>query len=109
MKNNFWFIVACVLVFFVGYNMNDTALSLSKYKVAVIDVPEILSHSSEMQALKREQDKSLEELNVLISKAQNELLNEKDRTKILQKEAQYRFFYLYLPPLMAIYCLNIDY
>ena len=90
MKNNFWFIVACVLVFFVGYNMNDTALSLSKYKVAVIDVPEILSHSSEMQALKREQDKSLEELNVLISKAQNELLNEKDRTKILQKEAQYR-------------------
>lgn len=89
-KNNFWFIVACVLVFFVGYNMNDAALSLTKYKVAVIDVPEVLSHSDEIQSLKRAQDKELEELNTLISKAQNELLNEKDRSKLLQKEAQYR-------------------
>lgn len=90
MKNNFWFIVACVLVFFVGYNMNDAALSLTKYKVAVIDVPEILAQSNEMQNLKRAQEKDLEELNTLISKAQNELLNEKDRSKLLQKEANYR-------------------
>ena len=90
MKNNFWFIVACVLIFFVGYNMNDAALSLSKYKVAVVDVSEVLSNSEEIQDLKRQQDKDLEELNTLISKAQNELLNEKDRSKLLQKEAQYR-------------------
>ena len=62
MKNNFWFIVACVLVFFVGYNMNDAAVSLPKYKVAVIDVPEVLSHSSEIQKLKRAQNKEMEEL-----------------------------------------------
>ncbi len=32
----------------------------------------------------------MEELNILISKAQNELLNEPDKSKLLQKEAAYR-------------------
>lgn len=90
MKNNIWFIVACVLVFCVGYNMNDVAVSFPRYKVAVIDVPTVLSNSSEIQELKRLQDKDMEELNILISKAQNELLNEPDKSKLLQKEAAYR-------------------
>jgi Skp family chaperone for outer membrane proteins len=70
--------------------MNDVAVSLPKYKVAVIDVPEVLSKSSEVQELKRAQDKEINELNTLISKAQNELLNEPNRAISLQKEAQYR-------------------
>ena len=90
MINNIWFIIACVLVFCVGYNMNDVAVSFPKYKVAVIDVPTVLSNSSEIQELKRLQDKDMEELNILISKAQNELLNEPDKSKLLQKEAAYR-------------------
>ena len=90
MKNNIWFIIACVLVFCVGYNMNDVAVSFPKYKVAVIDVPTVLSNSSEIQELKRLQDKDMEELNILISKAQNELLNEPGKSKLLQKEAAYR-------------------
>ena len=90
MKKNIWFFVACVLFFCIGYNLNDTAVSFQKYKVAVVDIPEILSHSSQIQDLKRSQDKELEELNTLISKAQNELLNENDKTKLLQKEASYR-------------------
>lgn len=90
MKNNIWFFVACVLFFCIGYNLNDTAISFQKYKVAVVDVPELLSHSSQIQDLKHSQDKELEELNILISKAQNEILNESDKTKILEKEASYR-------------------
>ncbi len=90
MKNNIWFIIACVLVFCVGYNMNDVAVSFPKYKVAVIDVPTVLSNSSEIQELKRSQDKDMEELNILISKAQNELLNEPDKSKLIQKESAYR-------------------
>lgn len=90
MKNNFWFILACILVFFVGYNVNNVAVSLPRYKVAVVDVPTILSKSSEMQTLKISQDKKMEELNTLISKAQNEIVNESDRNKALQKEAVYR-------------------
>lgn len=90
MKNNIWFIVACVLVFCVGYNMNDVAVSFPKYKVAVIDVNEVMSNSNEIQELKRAQDKDMEELNTLISKAQNDLLNEHDKTKLIQKESAYR-------------------
>jgi len=90
MKNNIWFILACVLVFFVGYNLNDAAISFPRYKVAVVDVPTILSKSPEIQSLKISQDKKMEELNTLISKAQNEIVNESDRNKALQMEATYR-------------------
>ena len=90
MKNNIWFIIACVLVFCVGYNLNDTAVSFQKYRVAVVDVSQLLSHSPEAQELKRTQDKETEELNTLISKAQNEILNATDKNVMLQKEAAYR-------------------
>ena len=90
MRNNIWFVVACVLVFCVGYNINDVAISFPRFKVAVIDIPEVMSKSTELQELKRAQDKDMEELNILISKAQNELINEQNRSKFAQKEAEYR-------------------
>lgn len=90
MKNNLWFIAACVLVFLIGYNMNNTAVSFPKYKVAVVDIPTILSNSDEIQALKKEQSKEVNELDTLITKAQNDILNEPDRSKLIQKEAEYR-------------------
>ena len=86
MKNNIWFIIACVLVFFVGYNINDAAVSFPRYKVAVVDVSTILTSSPEMQS----PDKKMEELNTLISKAQNEIVNESDKNKALQMETNYR-------------------
>lgn len=90
MKINIWFVIACVLVFCVGYNMNDVAISFPKYKVAVIDVAQVLENSNEIQELKRAQDKDMEELNTLISKAQNDLLNEHNKSKLIQKESNYR-------------------
>ena len=85
-----WFIIACVLVFFVGYNINDAAVSFPRYKVAVVDVSTILTSSPEIQSLKQSQDKKMEELNTLISKAQNEIVNESDKNKALQMETNYR-------------------
>lgn len=90
MKNNIWFIIACILVFFVGYNINDAAVSFPRYKVAVVDVSTILTSSPEIQSLKQSQDKKMEELNTLISKAQNEIVNESDKNKALQMETDYR-------------------
>ena len=90
MKNNIWFIIACVLVFFVGYNINDAAVSFPRYKVAVVDVSTILTSSPEIQSLKQSQDKKMEELNTLISKAQNEIVNESDKNKALHMETNYR-------------------
>ena len=49
-----------------------------------------MSKSTELQELKRAQNKDMEELNILISKAQNELINEQNRSKFAQKEAEYR-------------------
>ena len=60
------------------------------YKVAVIDVAQVLENSNEIQELKRAQDKDMEELNTLISKAQNDLLNEHNKSKLIQKESNYR-------------------
>lgn len=65
--------------------MNDVAVSFPKYKVAVIDVAQVLENSNEIQELKRAQDKDMEELNILISKAQNDLLNEHNKSKLIQK------------------------
>lgn len=90
MKNNIWFILACILMFFVGYNVNDVAISFPRYKVAVVDVPTVLSNSVEIQSLKRTQDKEMNELNTLISKAQNEIANEPDKNKATQLESTYR-------------------
>ena len=90
MKNNYWYIVCCVMAFLVGYNMNNVAISFPKYKVAIIDVSTVMSKSTDIQNLKKAQDKEIEGLNNLISKAQNDLLNEPDKTKLLQKEAEYR-------------------
>lgn len=90
MKNNIWFLIACVLAFCVGYNLNNTAVSFQKYRVAVVDISEILSHSADARELKLLQDKETEELNTLITKAQNEILNTNDKDAMLQKELSYK-------------------
>jgi Skp family chaperone for outer membrane proteins len=90
MKNNIWFLIACVLVFCVGYNLNDSAASFQKYRVAVVDISQVLAHTPEAQELKRTQDKEMEELNTLVTKAQTEILNAASKDVMLQKEALYR-------------------
>ncbi len=74
----------------MGYNINDAAVSFPRYKVAVVDVSTILTSSPEIHSLKQSQDKKMEELNTLISKAQNEIVNEFDKNKALQMETNYR-------------------
>lgn len=90
MKNNIWFIASCVLFFFAGYAINNVAISFPKYKVAVVDVSKVMEKSSEVQSLKASQDKQMKELDTLISKAQNEIVNAADETKAVQLEADYR-------------------
>ena len=89
-RNNVWFIGACLLFFIAGYTMNDVAISLPRYKVAVVDINKVMDKSSELQSLKNSQEKQAKELDTLISKAQNELANEHDPNKFLQLEANYK-------------------
>lgn len=89
-RNNIWFIGACLLFFIAGYTMNDVAISLPKYKVAVVDVNKVMDKSSEIRSLKISQEKQAKELETLISKAQNELANITDPNKFVQLEADYK-------------------
>ncbi|MBP3821137.1 OmpH family outer membrane protein [bacterium] len=90
MKNSIWFLAICALFFIVGYNINDSAISFPRYKVAVVDISQILSKSSELQSLKISQEKQMKELNTLVSKAQNEIANVQDRNKAIELEENYR-------------------
>lgn len=90
MKNNFWFLVVCILMFFVGYNINNVAISFPKYKVATVNIGELMTQSSQVKALKTSQDKQMKDLDTLITKAQTDIANEPDRNKAVQMELTYR-------------------
>lgn len=89
-KNNIWFIGACLLFFIAGYTMNDVAISLPRYKVAVVDITKVMDKSAEIKSLKISQEKQAKELEALISKAQNELANINDPNKFVQLETDYK-------------------
>lgn len=89
-KETLLLIGACAMFFIAGYSMNDAAVSLPKYKVAVVDVSRVMENSKDIRDLKLSQDKQLKELETLISKAQNEIANTQDQTQAIKLETDYR-------------------
>ena len=90
MKKHFWFIGICLLAFVVGYSINSKAISDTGYKVAVVDVQELVNKSSEVSALKMEQQKKLDQMKATVEKAQSEISKEADPKKVEQLEEKYR-------------------
>lgn len=88
-KENIWFVGVCALFFIGGYTMNNVAISLPRYKVAVVDVNKIMEQSKDIKNLKASQDKQMKELETLITKAQNEIVNTQDQTKALELQTNY--------------------
>lgn len=88
-KENIWLVGACALFFIGGYTMNDVAISLPRYKVAVVDVSKVMEQSKDIKNLKASQDKQLKELQTLISKAQNEIANTQDQNKAIELQVNY--------------------
>ncbi len=88
-KENIWLVGACALFFIGGYTMNDVAISLPRYKVAVVDITKVMEQSKDIKNLKASQDKQLKELETLISKAQNEIANTQDQNKALELQTNY--------------------
>lgn len=88
-KENIWLVGACALFFIGGYTMNDVAISLPRYKVAVVDITKVMEQSKDIKNLKASQDKQLKELETLISKAQNEIANAQDQNKALELQTNY--------------------
>lgn len=75
-----------------GYSLNNLAVSKSspEYKVAVVDIQKVVANSTEIKALKAEQEKQVQNLQNTIDKARAEIANEKNPAKISQLEEKYR-------------------
>lgn len=57
--------------------------------VAVVDLQQIVSNSSQVKLLKQEHSRKMDELNKIIVNARGEISNETDENKIIQLEEKY--------------------
>lgn len=90
MKKHIWFLAICLIAFVAGYSINSKAISDTGYRVAVVDVSELISKSSEVNTLKTEQQKKLDSIKDTIEKARIEISKETDPKKVEQLEEKYR-------------------
>lgn len=81
-----------ISAFAIGYSINNIAISKASpdYRVAVVDIQKIVANSSEINALKAEQEKQLQNMQTTIDKARADIAKEKDPAKIASLEEKYR-------------------
>lgn len=92
MKKKILGILVVITAFVAGYSINNIAISGTNpdYKVAIVDIQKIVSNSSEIKALKTDQEKQVQAMQATIDKARAEISKEKDPAKIAQLEEKYR-------------------
>lgn len=90
MKKHLWFIAICLTAFCAGYSINSKAISDTGFRVAVVDVQSLISKSSEVNTLKLDQQRKLDEMKATVDKARADISKETDPVKIAQLEEKYR-------------------
>ena len=92
MKKKIFGVLVVITAFVAGYSINNIAVSGTnpEYKVAIVDIQKIVSNSSEIKALKTDQEKQVQAMQAKIDKARAEISKEKDPAKIAQLEEKYR-------------------
>lgn len=92
MKKKIFGVLVVITAFAAGYSINNIAVSGTNpdYKVAIVDIHKIVSNSSEIKALKTDQEKQVQAMQATIDKARAEISKEKDPAKIAQLEEKYR-------------------
>lgn len=92
MKNKILATLIVISAFIAGYSINSIAISNTtpEYKIAVVDITTILKNSKEINALKLEQEKQMQNMQATIDKAKAEISKEQDPAKIAQLEEKYR-------------------
>lgn len=92
MKKKIFGVLVVITAFVAGYSINNIAVSGTnpEYKVAIVDIQKIVSNSSEIKALKTDQEKQVQAMQETIDKARAEISKEKDPAKIAQLEEKYR-------------------
>ena len=81
MKQSF---LVVILGFFLA-----SCYSYAEDTIAVVDLQKIVSSSKQVQQLKQEHSKKMEELNKIVINARGEIANETDESKILKIEEKY--------------------
>lgn len=91
MKNNVKVLAISLVAFAVGLSAGNYAISdvPSNFKVAVVDVQQVVSSSSQVKALKEEQKRKGQELSKFIETAKASLDKEKDAKKKAELEKKY--------------------
>ena len=69
--------------------MFSTCQVFAEDKIAVVDLQQLVSSSSQVKQLKQEHSKKMAELDKIIVNARGEIANEKDQAKILLLEDKY--------------------
>ena len=91
MKKSLVAISVVVMAFACGYSMNNKAISDNMdYKIAVVDIPQLVSNSGAVKNLKVEQEKKLEAMQATLEKARVDMAKETDPAKLQALEQKYR-------------------
>ncbi len=89
MDNKFRFLVVVVAAFIVGFSVNNFAMSDVPSKIAVVDVGQVVASSSQVQALRKEQQAKAKELVAFVEKARKEVAATTDVKKKQALEDKY--------------------
>ena len=76
-----------LMLLIVSFMLTSSAFADSK--IAVVDLQQLVSNSSQVKQLKQEHDRKIKELDKIIVNARGEISNEKDPAKILLLEEKY--------------------
>lgn len=91
MNNKIKFLTIGLAAFVIGMGVNNFAMSdvPAGFKVAVVDVPEVVASSSQVQALKKEQQAKAQDMIKYIEKARKDVAATTDENKKKSLEEKY--------------------
>ena len=89
MNNKFKFLAVGISAFVIGLSLNNIAVSDVPSKIAVVDVSSVVNSSSQVQALKTEQQAKANELMTFIEKARKDVAATTDTKKKQALEDKY--------------------
>ena len=92
MKNKILATLIVIGAFIAGYSINSIAISNTtpEYKIAVVDIATIIKNSKEINTIRLEQEKQMQNMQATLEKAKAEISKEQDPAKIAQLEEKYR-------------------
>ena len=85
------FLTVGLAAFVIGFAANNLAMSdvPANYKVAVVDIPQVVSSSAQIKNLKKEQQAKVDELVKFVEKARKDVAAVSDETKKKDLETNY--------------------